>query len=326
MNRDKGKAVWNSTLTEIFIKECLEQVYKKQRKGTAFNKNGWQAIIEGFEAKTGKKYERKQLKNKLDNMRKEWNVWHKLFSSETGLGWDSDKNTVDAPDEWWERKILENPLYEKFRYKGLRFARELTLIFKDVLATGETLFVPSATQTQIEDDDDEDVYRPTIDLREGSGDSEEELNLSDTIAPTGVTDELLGLNVTINTGGTSGDGSQGKRKRVVGVGGRKKQKVPASMKIADAMSEMAKDNRARTETVNKILANDIGVSEVVAHLNGLPEVFGDKDLHWRCVNLVLYKPMRDAYWQLKDHPDHLVNWLKHQVYHLPDFISKNTSG
>ncbi|XP_054776792.1 L10-interacting MYB domain-containing protein-like isoform X2 [Prosopis cineraria] len=145
MNSDKGKAMWNSTLTEIFIKECLEQVCKKQRKGTTFNKNGWQAIIEGFEAKIGKRYERKQLKNKLDNMRKEWNVWHKLFSSETSLGWDSDKNTVDAPDEWWERKILENSLYEKFRYKGLRFARELTLIFKDVLATGEICFVPSAT-------------------------------------------------------------------------------------------------------------------------------------------------------------------------------------
>ncbi|XP_054820641.1 uncharacterized protein LOC129319567 [Prosopis cineraria] len=140
-----------------------------------------------------------------------------------------------------------------------------------------------------------------------------------------VTDELLGLNVTTNTGGTSGDGSQGKRKRVVGGGGRKKQKVLASMKIADAMSEIAKDNRVRIKTINKILANDIGVFEVVAHLNGLLEVFSDKDLHWRCVNLVLYKPMRDAYWQLKDHPNHLVNWLKHQVYHLSNFISKNTS-
>ncbi|XP_054781942.1 uncharacterized protein LOC129289160 [Prosopis cineraria] len=244
MNSDNGKAVWNSILTEIFNKECLEQVYKKQRKGTTFNKNGW----------------------------------------------------------------------------------ELTLIFKNVLVTGETLFVPSVTQTQIEDDDDEDVYCPTIDLREGSSDSEEELNLSNTAAPTGVTDELLGLNVTTNTGKTSGDGSQGKRKRVVSIGGRKKQKVPTSIKIADAMSEMAKDNRARTETVNKILANDIGVSEVVAHLNGLPEVFGDKDIHWRYVNLVLYKSMRDAYWQLKDHPNYLVNWLKHQVYHPPDWISKNTSG
>ncbi|XP_054790964.1 uncharacterized protein LOC129296381 isoform X2 [Prosopis cineraria] len=57
----------------------------------------------------------------------------------------------------------ENPLYEKFRQKGLRFARELTFIFRDVLAIGETLSVPSATQTQIEDDD-EDVYHPTIDL------------------------------------------------------------------------------------------------------------------------------------------------------------------
>ncbi|XP_054806181.1 uncharacterized protein LOC129308812 [Prosopis cineraria] len=198
---------------------------------------------------------------------------------ETGLGWDNVKNTVDAPDEWWEQKILKNPFYEKFRHKGLRFARELTFIFRDVLATGETLFVPSTTQTQIEDDDDEDVYRPTVDLQEGFSDSEEELNLSDTAAPTGVTDELLGLNVTTNTDRTSGDGSQGKRKRVVGGSGRKKQKFPASIKIADAMSKIAKDNRARTETMNKILANDIGVSEVVTHLNGLLEVFGDEDLH-----------------------------------------------
>ncbi|XP_054806243.1 uncharacterized protein LOC129308895 [Prosopis cineraria] len=190
MNSDQGKVVWNSTLTEIFIKECLEQVYKKQRKGTTFNKNGWQSIIEEFEAKTGK------------------------------------------------RKIS--------------FMENLDI------------------KTQIEDDDDEDVYDPAIDLREGSGDSEEELNLTDTAAPTGVTDELLGLNVTTNTSGTSGDGSQSKRKRVVGIGGRKKQKVPALMKIAYVISEMAKDNRARTETVNKILANDIGVSEVVVHLNELP--------------------------------------------------------
>ncbi|XP_054796739.1 uncharacterized protein LOC129302084 [Prosopis cineraria] len=236
MNSNKGKAVWNSNLTEIFIKECLEQVYKKQRKETAFNKNGWQAIIKGFEAKTGK------------------------------------------------------------RYKGLRCTRELTLIFRDVLATEEILFVPFATQTQIEDDDDDDMYHPTIDLQKGSGDIEEELNLSNTASPMGVTDELLGLNVTTNTGRTSGDKSQGKRKRVVGIGGRKKQKVTASMKIADAISKIAKDNRARIETVNKILVNDIGVFEVVAHLNILLDVFGDKDLHWRCVNLVLYKPMRDAYW------------------------------
>ncbi|XP_054824716.1 uncharacterized protein LOC129322413 [Prosopis cineraria] len=191
--------------------------------------------------------------------------------------------------------LLENPLYEKFRYKGLRFARELSLIFKDIPATGETLFIPFATQTQLEDDDDEDVYHPTIDLQEGFDDSEDELNLSDTIVPIGVTDELLGLNVTTNIGETSGDRSQGKRKRVVGIGRRKKQKVFASMKIADAMSEISKDNRARIETMNKILANDIEVSKVMAHLNGLPEVFGDKDLHWRCINIVMYKPMRDAY-------------------------------
>ena len=45
-----------------------------------------------------------QLKNKWDSLKKEWSVWHKLFAKETGLGWDSVKHTVDAPDEWWEKK------------------------------------------------------------------------------------------------------------------------------------------------------------------------------------------------------------------------------
>ncbi|XP_054806273.1 uncharacterized protein LOC129308938 [Prosopis cineraria] len=146
----------------------------------------------------------------------------------------------------------ENLLYEKLRHKRLRFARELTLIFRDVLTTGETLFVPSVTQTQIvDDDDDKDVYHSTINLQAGSSDSKEELNLSDTTTPMRVTDELLGLNVTTNISGTSGDGSEGKRKRVGGVSGRKKQEVPTSMRIANAKSEIAKDNRVRTEIVTR---------------------------------------------------------------------------
>jgi hypothetical protein len=39
-------------------------------------------------------------------MKKEWRVWYNLFGKVTGLGWDNEKNTFDAPNEWWENKQL----------------------------------------------------------------------------------------------------------------------------------------------------------------------------------------------------------------------------
>lgn len=41
-----------------------------------------------------------------DSLRKEWKVWYNLFGKVTGLGWNFEKNTVDASDEWWEKKEL----------------------------------------------------------------------------------------------------------------------------------------------------------------------------------------------------------------------------
>jgi hypothetical protein len=41
----------------------------------------------------------------LDSFRKKWRAFNNLFK-ETGMGWDKIKNTVDAPDEWWEKKQL----------------------------------------------------------------------------------------------------------------------------------------------------------------------------------------------------------------------------
>ena len=31
--------------------------------------------------------------------------WAKLIGKDTGLGWDGEKKTITASDEWWEAKI-----------------------------------------------------------------------------------------------------------------------------------------------------------------------------------------------------------------------------
>ncbi|CAJ2652789.1 unnamed protein product [Trifolium pratense] len=117
-----SKACWKDPIaTEHFLKACFDQVTKGEHIGTSFTKKGWKDIVFQFNALTGRKYDKLKLNNMYDNLRKEWRVWDKLFGKVTGLGWNSEKNTVDAPDVWWENKVLENSLYGKFRDNGLPF-------------------------------------------------------------------------------------------------------------------------------------------------------------------------------------------------------------
>ncbi|KAB1226523.1 Casein kinase II subunit alpha [Morella rubra] len=60
----------------------------------------------------GKPYNYKQLKNKWDSMKKDWNTWMKLVGKETGLGWDPVKKTIDATDDWWKKSYSEQDDYE----------------------------------------------------------------------------------------------------------------------------------------------------------------------------------------------------------------------
>jgi hypothetical protein len=84
------------------------------------NKKGWKNIMARFHNLTGLKYEKAQLKNRYDSLRKVWRAWYNLFGRDTGFGWDPVNNTVIAPDEWWETKQLvcnrKNCYFVSLRY------------------------------------------------------------------------------------------------------------------------------------------------------------------------------------------------------------------
>ncbi|KAI9110605.1 hypothetical protein K1719_018471 [Acacia pycnantha] len=115
-----------------------------------------------------------------DSLRREWRAWEKLFLKETGIAIDYAKNVVIAEDEW------------------------------DILASGEEFECPSLTRL-----DEDDVYRPQMNLDEGSGDSEEELFGTSTGVSVQMPSDLEGMNLTSNTqpSAPSGSASIGKRKR-----------------------------------------------------------------------------------------------------------------
>ena len=47
-----------------------------------------------------------QIKNKWDHLRKRWKNYNKCLEKETGLGYDPGTGMFDAPDEWWNQKIV----------------------------------------------------------------------------------------------------------------------------------------------------------------------------------------------------------------------------
>ncbi|XP_020417297.1 uncharacterized protein LOC18779412 [Prunus persica] len=64
--------------------------------------------------------------------------------NETGLGWNSNKGTVDASDEWWNNKIQINAEYAKLRKKGIypEMEEKLDRMFMSTTATGEHAWAP----------------------------------------------------------------------------------------------------------------------------------------------------------------------------------------
>ena len=87
----------------VFIDLCMNEVKNGNRPGSHFNKAGWGNIEKNMKERTARCFDKKQLKNKWDNMKKEWKLYDRLMRLETGIG--GTRSFIDASREWWEEKI-----------------------------------------------------------------------------------------------------------------------------------------------------------------------------------------------------------------------------
>ena len=110
-SNDKIKAIWDRNLTIIFCDLCIKEKDHNCRRGTYFKKEGWSRLVADFNKETGKEYEKSQLKNRWDLLKKEWKLWKQLKGNDTCLGWDPKKNNIDTSEEWWEKKLKVYDLY-----------------------------------------------------------------------------------------------------------------------------------------------------------------------------------------------------------------------
>ena len=103
--KPKSKLIWDHSTLMVFIDLCMNEVKNGNRPGSHFNKAGWGNIEKNMKERTARCFDKKQLKNKWDNMKKEWKLYDRLMRLETGIGWDPVKKTFNASPEWWDEKI-----------------------------------------------------------------------------------------------------------------------------------------------------------------------------------------------------------------------------
>ncbi|KAF7820637.1 L10-interacting MYB domain-containing protein-like [Senna tora] len=136
------KAKWEDKNTKEFLKVCVEEIAAGNRPHAHFTREGWRNVIKKFNEKTGHAYVQKQLKNRWDSLKSYFFLWAKLIGKEIGLGWDPNKKSIKASNDWWATKGKENSEYLKFKHQGPKHLDLLERCYKDVIAIGYCTLEP----------------------------------------------------------------------------------------------------------------------------------------------------------------------------------------
>ena len=99
------KADWSDFFLKHLIDICKGEIEAGNRPLGLFTSTGWKNLVSKFEERTGGKRTKIQLKNKLDNIKKEHGWFMEFKNYATRLGWGAAKGTVDCPQEWWTEHL-----------------------------------------------------------------------------------------------------------------------------------------------------------------------------------------------------------------------------
>ncbi|GAV56764.1 Myb_DNA-bind_3 domain-containing protein [Cephalotus follicularis] len=200
------QATWPMPLVMIFCDAIIKEIASGGLANTHLSKEGWKNVVEAFNTSTGKDYDYHQLKNKWDQLKKDYSLWKDLIGNDTRLGWSYTKQTVNANDEWWEKKIQLFPKAKKFRLRGIdpELQDKLCDIFSPIIASGSHAWAPSIGSLPTE----------SVNIIEDGGDYEdEELNINlENITTNPTQDSDISSSKRKNTiGGTQLNAKKGKK-------------------------------------------------------------------------------------------------------------------
>ncbi|TVU25213.1 hypothetical protein EJB05_27702, partial [Eragrostis curvula] len=101
------KADWCDANLRHFIEIMKKEIEDGNRPLGQYTRTAWKNVVAKYHEKTGLKQTKKQLRNKLDNLKKEYTLFMELKNSATGLGWNEAKQTVDCSDECWDEHFAK---------------------------------------------------------------------------------------------------------------------------------------------------------------------------------------------------------------------------
>ncbi|OVA12645.1 Myb/SANT-like domain [Macleaya cordata] len=128
--QDLSRARWTTSLTEKFATLLIEQIAQGNRSNNVFSKKAWKYVRNEFNKQTGHNFDRKQLKNHLDVLRKRYNTTKSLLD-QGEFRWDESQQMVIADKEVWARYIKAHPEAESIKIKGCPIFKLLCLVFSE---------------------------------------------------------------------------------------------------------------------------------------------------------------------------------------------------
>ncbi|KAL6870781.1 hypothetical protein ACP4OV_014629 [Aristida adscensionis] len=96
-----NRAYWSERNTKIFLDLCIEEKQKKNWAKNTITREGWRNIYHKFPAMSGQNYTRKQMRNKLGDLKNSYSKWLGL-QSQSGLGCQPATGDVVADDSFWQ--------------------------------------------------------------------------------------------------------------------------------------------------------------------------------------------------------------------------------
>ncbi|KAI0508110.1 hypothetical protein KFK09_014244 [Dendrobium nobile] len=281
---DGPSATWEKDVKIILCDLCLREIELGNRPSTHFNKEGWTNLIKNFFEKTGREYDKVQLKNKWDQLKKDWKLWKELKRGSTGLGWDPRKKSIDAPDEWWKEKLEVVPNAKKFRYCGIDLELEdkLDLMFQGIVTTGDHAWTPN--QGLHNENDTEDSEHIDIDFESFEDPSQ----------------NLESINDCSQLKRPSSTTSTGRRKRIFGSTFLRSQ-ITQLVNFCTNISSGISASKSITDTPS--------LSAAIKVLEETTEAFEDMPLYLFSTNLLEDPTNREIFMSIC--PDRRVNYLRY---------------
>ncbi|KAI8025348.1 L10-interacting MYB domain-containing protein [Camellia lanceoleosa] len=97
------KCQFDNDNTKLFLQLVIAEMDVGNRQPCRLSISGYKNVVNKFLDKTGLLHSAKQMKNKHDNLKKDWVTWKKLENASqslTGLRYDQETGLFTAPDHW----------------------------------------------------------------------------------------------------------------------------------------------------------------------------------------------------------------------------------